>query len=72
MPFGIKKSYFKIGYVKTEKRELKFCGVKAVVHVTEIDSGEEQIKIMKSHDSRSRKICQRSADLKDDGPVKKK
>lgn len=58
MLFGIKKSYFKTGNVKTEKRrELKSCRVKAIVNVTEIDSGEEPTEVMKLHDSRSRKIC---------------
>lgn len=79
MSFRIGKSYFKIGNGNKEKRkEFKSCRVKIVVWLTKIELKEELAKGITSHDrvflsfksTRKRKVCQRSADLKDDGPVK--
>lgn len=78
MSFGIRKTYFKFGNVKKEERKyFKFCRVKTVIWLVGIDLEEELAKGIKSYDrflpSNVAEIgssCQRSADLKNDGPVK--
>lgn len=51
MQFTIRKSYFKIRNVDKEQRiELKFCRVKTVVQLAQIDLEEELAKGTKSHD----------------------
>lgn len=51
MQFTIRKSYFKIRNVDKEQRiELKFCRVKTVVQLAQIDLEEELAEGTKSHD----------------------
>lgn len=75
MSFRIRKSYFKTGSVNREERkDFKSCRVTTVVRLAKIDLEEELAKGIKSNDrfffsfksTRNRKVCQRSADLKDD------